>query len=509
MIKIISFFLLLFCSVFSYAQTIAYADVLKKDGRAINFEILGNIDGNTLIYKNQEDLHRLSIYDNAMKLIDDKKLDFISGKTYNVDFAVYPDFFYVIYQVQRGSTVYCNAAKINGKGDLIGNIVPLDTIKLGMFADNKIYYVDVSENKKKLLVYRVQNKNDQLRLNANVYDENLTKTDSLQEVFENEQRRLNFSDIKVANDGTIAFVKQKRRGFSDYMNQTHAYFHKPGTQGFFIKEIKLDDVLLDEIQIKIDNQNRLIFFNSFTYTVNTGAANGILSMSHRLNDYSTKSINIIALSDSLRKKLTTTTSSSRQPFNNFNIKEIITKKDSGQLITLEETYTDTRGNYNNRYDRLGYGYDPYSPYSSQGYYRFQRGYYNNYYSPYYNRMYNNPTIYNSNDIVMISMNASLDKQWENIINKKQSDVETDNHLSYSIINMGGALHYLYLLKDNNKEVMNDHALQPDGTVKRYATIKTGEKGFYFMPRLAKQISANSIIVPGLYRNSVSFCKIFF
>ena len=93
--------------------------------------------------------------------------------------------------------------------------------------------------------------------------------------------------------------------------------------------------------------------------------------------------------------------------------------------------------------------------------------------------------------------------------KRQSSGETDNFLSYSVVNMGGELHYLYLLKDNNRQIISDNALQPNGEIKRYPTIRSGEKGFEFMPRLGKQVSANTVIIPCLTRNNIAFAKVFF
>jgi hypothetical protein len=148
--------------------------------------------------------------------------------------------------------------------------------------------------------------------------------------------------------------------------------------------------------------------------------------------------------------------------------------------------------------------------NNAGFYRFQRrGYYDNFYNPYNSGPNNANALYLSNDVVMMSIGGDLKLQWENVINKKQSDIESNNHLSYGTVNLGGQIHYLYLLKDNNKEVISDNALMPNGEIKRYATIKSGQKGYNFMPRLSKQVSSNSIVVPAVTRNNIAFVKMFF
>ena len=206
--------------------------------------------------------------------------------------------------------------------------------------------------------------------------------------------------------------------------------------------------------------------------------------------------------DSIRTKLSDKTNW-RTAFNDFAFRNIILKKDGGFLLTTEEYYTQSRSN---RYNSRDYFYNPY--FYTPGYYSFQRDYYGYYYRDPY-RSSNQDIIYNYNDVLIFSFSNNLKPEWNNIINKKQSDLETDNFLSFSTLNMGAEIHYLFLQKDKNKQLLSDHALQPDGQIKRYPTIKSGEAGYDFMPRLAKQVGARQIIVPCLLHGTIAFAKIDF
>ncbi len=491
------------------AQTIVYSDINKKDNRSISFEILGNIGGHTAIYKNKDKNHRLSLYDNNMKLFKDVDLGFIANKTFNIDFVVYPDYFYAVYQFQSGMNVHCNAAKISPEGALIGEVITIDTARVGYFADNKVFFTEVSDNKQRILVYKAQNRNDRLLVSAFVYDRNFVKLDSHETSYDDLNRREVFSDFKIGNDGSFYYVKEKHRGRNDYAEKVELFTHKFQQSEISSHEIKLEKLLTQDLQIKIDNQSERLFLNGFLYNRGQGGVGGVLTLVYNAAGNMEQMRRETLFTDSIRQKLTTRSGSGRYPFDNFSIQSVVNKKDNGILLTLEETYSDTRGFYNNRFDRYGLYNDPFNYYSSPGFYRFQRGYYGNYYSPYNNNFNRNNVLYNYNDIIMISLDDSLKTQWESIINKKQSDVDTDNYLSYSTVNTGGLIHYLYLQKDNNKQVISDNALQPNGEIKRYATIKSGEKGYNFMPRLAKQVSANSVIVPAVYRNNIGFAKIYF
>ena len=504
---------LVFLFFTAQAQTIAYSEILKKDSRSMDFEVLGNVQGNTLIYKILNDNHRLTIYDNSMKVLNDVKLDFISDRTFNIDFIVYPQFVYAIFQSQRGGNVYSKMAKIDGQGQLIGEIRNLDTARVGFFAANKVHFLNVSDNKERIVVYKLQTRNNDLQLLASVYNNEFKKVDSASLELDDSNRREVFSDLKIANDGSIFFVKQHRKGFSDYMNKSELYIKKVGEEGFSIKTITEEKYFLDEMELKIDNQNQIVFANCFTYNSNFGNANGLLTVAFNKLTGEEKGRSIISFSDSIKNKLTSSRRRSNDPFSNFEIKSVLNKRDSGLLITLEENITESRGGFNNPFGfgRSGFlGYDPFMFNNNAGFYRFQRGGFNdNFYSPFNNGQNNGNALYLSNDVVMMSIGGNLKLQWENVINKKQSDVESDNHLSYGTVNLGGQIHYLYILKDNNKEVISDNALLPNGEIKRYATIKSGQKGYNFMPRLSKQVSSNSIVLPAVTRNNIAFVKIFF
>ncbi len=86
------------CTINSFSQNITYSEVEKADSRNMNFEILGNFSDNFLVYKNLNRRQALTVYDNNMAIKENIKLDFISDRTYNIDFLTYPDHFLMVWQ---------------------------------------------------------------------------------------------------------------------------------------------------------------------------------------------------------------------------------------------------------------------------------------------------------------------------------------------------------------------------------------------------------------------------
>jgi len=122
--NLISFLLL---SLVGQAQKITYSDIDRNDFRQMNFEIIGRVGGNILIFKNIKSRNDIAVYDNEMKLIENVEMNFIPEKLINVDFVPFNDFFYVVYQYQKRNTIFCEGVKMDGNGKRLSDPVELDT----------------------------------------------------------------------------------------------------------------------------------------------------------------------------------------------------------------------------------------------------------------------------------------------------------------------------------------------------------------------------------------------
>ena len=486
------------------AQTITYSEIEKADSRNMNFEILGNFSNNYLIYKNLNRRQNLTIYDNKMSIKEEIKLDFISDRTYNIDFITYPDHFLVVWQFEKGNTIYCKAASMNGAGKLMGVVMDLDTTKQGVFSNKTSYSFSWSEDKKKLLLYKIQTKSDVYNQLTKVYDENFTLLDSSRITLTYNDNREDFGDLQIDNEGTVLFTKIKENARQEYVNTLEIIFKKLKAQQLITVDIPLDKQLIQDPLIKIDNLNKNYIVNTFSYKKNGGNVDGILTaiINRDSLKLTKKTINIF--DDSLRSKLSGKPDW-RTAYDNLNIRNIILKKDGGFIALTEEYYKQRRfgNNFNDGYNNFNSRY--FNSYSD--YYLYNRGYYG-YYRP-FNDGNGRDVVYNYNDIINFSFNKDLKLQWSSVINKTTSDVENDNFLSFTNLNAGGEIYFLFLQKDNNRQILSNHALQPDGNTKRYATLKGREAGYNFMPRLSRQTGSKQMIVPCIVRNNIAFAKIDF
>jgi hypothetical protein len=488
----------------SRAQKITFSEYSKKEGRDIYFEILGKFGSNYIIYKNIRQQHVLTKYDNDMHFVKTIPLDFVPERTFNIDFVTYPDYFFVIYQYQKNSIVYCKAMKIGFEGNQLSKPMQLDTTKLTVFADNKIYSTIFSEDKKRILVYKRQLKDDVLTLATKLYDENLQIIDSTRQLMDFNYDKEVYSDLALDNNGYFLFARETRKtSRRDSANNLEVILHKPGIDTFRNYKLSLGKKLIETIVIKVDNLNRHYIINSFYYGKRHGNVEGLFTSVIDMNGEKPIRAAFNMFSDTLRSSINST-GQNRYVFDNLVIRNTIVKKSAGFVVAAEDSYIETF--INNAWNRQYSGSTlPYS--SSYDYYLANPYYYG--YRPYSSSSNEVNTRYYYDDIVVLSLDSSLKLEWNTVIHKKQYDVDDDNFLSFSNMNSGAELHFFFIENDRQKQVITNQSILPGGETKRYPTVRTSEAGYGFMPRLAKQVAAKTIIIPYIYRNYIEFAKVNF
>ena len=504
-LSFISLFLILPFTV--TAQTVSYSDYEKEDGRDINFEIIGKIKGNFLVYKNFRQKHKLSVFDKEMNTKELVKLDFLPEKTLNVDFITYPDFFYIIYEYQKRSIVHCMGVKMDGDGHKLSEPVELDTTQISFFADNKIYSTINSEDKKQIMVFKMQKKYDKIHFGTLLFDSQLQLIKKSRITMTYNERRDNYGDFLLDNEGNLVTTLAVEPVNRDYSNVLTLLTKAPLSDSLVMNNIDLEKNYVNEVYLKVDNLNKRYIINSFFYKKNRGTVEGMFSFCWDRTNGKKYNSSFSGFSDSLRAE-SRSDGRFRNAFDEFVIRQVVVKKDGGFLLISEDFSSQSSNLSNNAYGyspfNRGYNYgNPYSQYPNP-YYSYYPNY-NNYYRP-GNSYSNQSTRYFYANIVVFSMDKDGKSLWNKVLHKNQMDDNDENFLSYSTMVTGGEIHFLYNM-DKKNQVIADESIAPDGTNKRNATLKSLEKGYQFMPRLSKQVGATQLLIPCLYRGYICFAKV--
>ena len=487
----------------AFAQKIVYSEPERDDTRRINFEVIGKINGKYLVYKNIRNRNWITALDDNMTELSKVEQDYMpDDRLINVDFFPYSDFFYMIYQYQRKNAVYCMAVKINGEGKKISDVMELDSSHISVLANNKIYSVISSEDKSKIMVFKINSKNKQRYLiTTKLFDDQSQLLKKSVIWMPMEDRNEYLDEFYVDNQGDFVFTKFYRES-NDVISRASLVLKAAQSDSFFVKDLNIEKRWLDELHIKIDNFNKRYLLTSFYYKERRGNIDGFYFFVWDKETAKVQMENTVALSDELRKEAKGE-SNVKMAFNDYFIRHIIIRKDGGFLIGSEAFYTTSRYNTWNRWDYL-YGSPFYSPLD----------YY--YYSPYYNSLwyrsrFNNSqnARYHADNIVVLSFDKNGNLQWNNVIPKEQYDDDTDDLISYQLMNTGGQLHFLFNIEERRTNLLNDYVLSGKGDVNHNPTLKNLDKGFEFMAKYGKQVSSYQMIVPCVYRNSICFAKIDF
>lgn len=502
----LAFLSLLFTILFQsgMAQKIIFSEHRNDESSDINFEVIGKQGNNILVYKNIRWKHVMGVYNEEMKLVSNERLKFMPDKTFNVDFVTYPDHFFMIYQFQRGNVVHCMAVRLGNDGNPVSEPFQIDTSRIGAFADKRIYTVIPSEDRSRILVYKMLRRGDNLTLVPKVYNNRMELEDSSRHVLSFNERRDVYSELSITNNGSLIFTRGRKRGNQDNIFQLKALIYENESDTLREEEIPLGEKFIDEVLIKIDNQNRTYILNSLFCNELRGNITGLFTagLSWEKPDEVATAFNYFP--DTLRRKMNNQGEYSAA-FNNVYLRNVILKRDGGFIINLEDFYMRTTGNNfgRSRYDYL-YNY-PYSNYND--YYYYNPSYYN-YYRPFYYRNLSTTHYYYDN-ILALSINNKFSVDWNTLLVKKQGDVETDNFLSFSNIITGGEIHYLFMEAERRNQVVINYGLSGSGMLTRYGTLKGNSSGYSFMPRLSRQVSASQVVLPCMYRGYIAFALVDF
>ena len=508
MLRFLSTLLLALCLLHSslvkaQVSQIIYTDPEKEDGRRTNFEIIGKMNGNFLIFKNNNSKSDICIYDSVMKLQQRVPLTFMPDRYINVDFVAYSDFCYLIYEYQKKSIVHVAAVRLNDRAQIIGQPVELDTTQVGIASNNKIYTTVISEDKQRIMLFKINSKDPRNFLFTSfLYDAGLKLIDRHRIFVPMEERNELFTDFFLDNEGQLVFGKYLRSGSNDYVSRVSVVTKGPLADSFSIKDLGSGDRILDEIKMKVDNNNNTYIISGFYYKQRRGNIEGLYTVVWDKATNARLQEKVTVFTDELRALAKSSDATVKTAFNDFYIKHIITKRDGGYLLVSESLYTTSRGAMYNRWDNPyygGYGYGYYNPYNP---------YYGGY-GPWGRPPGGYATRYHAENLMVLSYDKEGNLQWSNIIPKSQFDDESENLISHELVNTGGELHFLFNLYERHNMLLNDQSISPEGRITRYPTLHNLDRGYDFMPRYGKQVSSWESVIPCLYRNYLCFAKVDF
>lgn len=502
MIRKISLFamFLTLISFYTTAQSITYSEPDRNDLRQTEFDIIGKVKNNILVYKSIRDNYAISVYDNSMKQIDRVKCNFLPDKIINADFIVYNDYAYMIYQYQKKNVVYCMAVKIGGDGNKIDEPFELDSTQINFWANNKFYSFVNSDDKQYIAIIKVNSRNDKLHIvTTSTYNAEFKLQQKLQMKLSMPQRFDFLSEFQIDNKGNIAFLKTIQNSQNDNISKLSLLIKPAMADTYAEYDINLNNAYLDEVKLKSDNANHKYLITSFYSKTRRGNIEGIYANIWDVSSATSTINTLIPLGDDIRKDAKSD-ASLKTTFNDFFLRNLVIKRDGGFILVSESFYTTSRGGTFNRWDYL-FG----SPYSyGNDYYMWNQYGYSYPWSRWNNRQ---QIRYYAENVAVFSFDNKGSLLWTNVINKSQYNDESDGFIGYQLINTGDQIHFLFNQEERRSNLLTDQSIAPGGQLTRNPTIKNLDRGYEFMPRFGKQVGLRTVVFPCIYRNYICFAKV--
>ena len=495
-----AFFVWAGASMPTYSQSIVLSELLPKENKSMFFDIIGKSGDQLLIYKYLNRRHMLARYDLSMKLIRQDRLTALPDKAFNLQFVLQKDSLTVVYQHQKQQIVYCESYQLPIQGDLGNNISVLDTTNIGFFAENAIYQMAYSENKKRYAIYKTHVKNGWMNLSVRLFDEQFVLTDSCRAGFAFRSNRESLSDLAIDNNGNLCLMHLMEKRADDKAASAAIIYRKAGDIEFARTPISLEDQYLDEPIIRIDNINQRCLVNAFYYDDRTESADGLYTLLFNMGSSVIERSAFNPFPETLKKSIQAG-GNGKRGFDQLIPRQLVVRKSGGFVLLLEDFYSETL--YNNNWNR-GFMFN--NPYGMLNDY-YLLGPYGYSYRPWDGADANSTTRFYANDVVVASVDSSLQLTWSTVIPKKQLDVDTENFLSFSFMNTGKDLKVLFIERDRTRHLLTGYSVQMDGTVVRDGTVRSQQTDIEFMPRLAQQIGARKMLIPYVYLSKLGFALI--
>jgi len=464
------------------AQDVVYSPYEKFDLRSGDFSVIGKVGGRIYTYRSGSDGAFLHAYNDSMDKLATVMLDFFPKKIYETKFITYQNQILVLYQSVEGTKVTQHAALLDGMGRLLKGPLTLSTAKTGIFGPNRDYFSSaVSDDKKQIVIYGVEEKGKEIQMNAIWLDDQLGSIQRSGAGFRADND-LAYVEGLVDNNGNFYLPVFTPVGSKDLSDNLWVLSLPKGSRKFNSRKIPLNDLYAGSITVKLDNTNNRIYTGGFYSDKRNGNYEGVLYSSYSLSDTTSQSNRYILFDERLRTE--TGERNTKRALNTFDVKQMIIKKDGGFVLIAEDFFISTR--------TTGPGWG---------------GYYSTYYSPF---MGQNVREYNYDDVLALSYDGEGNKQWHAFVRKSQYSQEDGGVFSsYALINTGGSLGVMF--NDFNKRLSRIQLATIDskGQVEMHSLAAGSDNDPDWLPRSGKQTGLKEVVVPCLRKRQICFAKIVF
>ncbi len=468
LIIIILFFNIVF---YTEAQKISISPELDTRND-ITFDLLGKIDDKIVALRDKGSKKVLNIYDENLFRYSEKTLSFENKKTEIIASIKANNSFTIIYEINIKNKNYIKAKTFNKTG------TQLDSLNIksynSSFSSRKYFYV-VSENNSMVLLYRIDNNSEMeltvinLKKSKIIYDKKVK--------FEDIRLNFDYRQVELTNKGDIYFAFEKKASLfnkSEHKILIKAFYPLNGNKKQKRKILKFNSA---NLKLKYDNKNEILNIAGLITKLYEVKSIGyyVYQYSNQLNlingykNYFTKEL--------LKEYYKLESKKQQKYIRNLKLKDIVLRNDSGLVLLIEKIEIIKRNN-NTYYSRRQYLYGD--------------------------------TDYHYGNIIIVSVHETGEEYWSKIIPKNQiSSNDFGMYSSFFFFNTSSYLNIIFNdeIKKNNQIIM--YTVNPIGKMQRKSIFSTDTYNINLTMNKAIQISSSKIILPSYKKDKLKLVLIIF
>jgi hypothetical protein len=465
------------------AQRVIYSNYEPYDLRSSDMAIVGKVNGLLYTFRSHNNQSVLEAYNDAMEKQATVILDFFPPRIYRVRFIPFEQQILVLYQAVDGTRVTQYAAMLDEKGLLKKGPLRIDEKRsgfLGSTTDREYFASVVSENREHIVIYSPRVKNKQLEFMAYWLDAGQFKIVKRHKLKFKAGNYMATGEALLSNTGQFYLPVYTQIGSRDFSDEYELLGLKKEDVAFKVNRLSLEDKYLEYPFQRMDNLNGKVYVGSFFSAKKNGNNEGVVAATFDINSGVFSASRFIPFDEKLREE--TGRRNKQRALNDFRINQLIIKNDGGFVLAAEESFVTTRTNYM----------------PGMGFYSF-------YYTP---MMSQNIREYHFNDIMVLSYDSSGTPEWRSFIRKEQYSQEDGGMFSsYTMLNAGGGLGFLFNDFNSNRSRIQLSTLDPSGKLSSGFMDSGSNDDPDWLPRSGKQVAAREIIVPCLRKKQICFAKI--
>lgn len=464
------FVCLIVCMTVS-AQRITVSEeiVLKED---LAYDILGNMNGQTLLLRDRGTDFEVRCYDQQMLLRWERILELEKRSSDIISVVEGNNQFHFLYGYRHRGDYIIMHRVYNADLTLVDTMV--------VHVDEKEYFTPryraaVSEDRTKVLLFQAEKENEVSTMVYALPEQELLWEKEIR-MQEGSVRR-DFREMLVSNRGDVFIILDQER-ISERHHSFAVVFIDGETGLVRDTEVNLGDLLASDLYPAIDNKNHRLVVTGLFNEKALGKSKGMYMASVEMQNLAMQ-LRTVIFTEEFLQSIYGKEVSANKGLTNFSIQDVALREDGGALLIAEMT---------KEYSRR-----PSIP--GRRDFSYARGGWVDYYYE---------------DIIVFALHPDGTEHWNAVLHKKQYSQDDDAmYSSYFLFKTPEMLRLLFNDEIRQENMVSEYVIRGNGYHRRQSVFSTDYQRLRLRLKDAVQVSHNECIVPSERNSRLSLVKITF